>query len=478
MRRTKIVCTLGPASRRRDTIAAMIRAGMDVARLNTSHDTMDSHLKAVDLVRTVSASIGKPVAILMDLGGPKLRTGATEYGRTLELVPGREISLTNRDVPGNEQLLSVEYPRLLQDVMAGERVLLDDGKIELEVMRSTPEGLECRVLTGGYLGSNKGVSFPATNLTTPALTEKDKESIKHGIEAGVDYFGLSFVRDADDISRTRDFIAGLGADIPIIAKIERRQAVENLDEILAEADGAMVARGDLGVELPPEDVPIQQRRILAAASMKKIPVITATQMLESMIDSPRPTRAEASDVANAVWELSDALMLSGETAIGSYPVEAVAMMDRIIRRAEAEGERYDRGTSPQPEMDDHSLVVSLAARRIVESDSNMRAVVCFTNSGYTGMLMSKVHPNAPIFAISPHDFIVRRLALARGVVPLRSDLCESSEELLHLVDRLLIDGKYVLEGEEVVVVASLPVSRQGTTNFLKLHIVGEAARYE
>ena len=474
MRRTKIVCTLGPASLHHETIAAMIRAGMDVARLNTSHGTTESHGDALALVRKVSADLGKPIAILMDLSGPKLRTGETEYDRTLELIAGREIRLTNREVPSNEQLLQVEYPRLNEDVQAGERVLIDDGKIELEVLRASPEGLECRILTGGLLGSHKGVSFPSTNLTTPALTDRDKECIEYGIKLEVDYFGLSFVRDADDITRTRDFIAEMGSEIPIIAKIERRQAVDNLDEVLAEADGAMVARGDLGVELPPEDVPIQQRRIIEAAARNKIPVITATQMLESMIDSPRPTRAEASDVANAVWELSDALMLSGETAVGRYPVEAVAMMDRIIRRAEDSMGDYERPNQDPPQMDDHSLVVSFAARRIVESDPNMKGVVCFTNSGYTGMLLSKVHPNAPIFAISPHDTITRRLALARGVVPIRSDLVNTSEELLTLVDKLLLEGKHAAEGEEVVVVASLPVSAQGTTNFLKLHVVGES----
>ena len=478
MRRTKIVCTLGPASLRRETVVAMVRAGMDVARLNTSHGTLDSHVEALNVVREVSLEVGKPVAVLMDLSGPKLRTGETEFGRALELLPGRDVRLVNRPVPGSEALFSVEYPRLTEDVMAGERVLLDDGKIELEVLRSTPDGLDCRVLSGGLLGPHKGVAFPATNLTTPALTDRDKECIEVGVSAGVDYFGLSFVRDADDISRTREFIAALGADVPIVAKIERRQAVENLDQVLAEADGAMVARGDLGVELPPEDVPIQQRRIIAAAARNKIPVITATQMLESMVESPRPTRAEASDVANAVWELSDALMLSEETAIGRYPVEAVAMMDRIIRRAEEAHAEFDRDVMTPPEDDDHSLVVALAARRIVESDANMRAVVCFTNSGYTAQLLSKVHPNAPIIGISPHENITRRLALARGVIPVRCDLVGTSEKLLAMVDEVLTAGRYVNEGEEIVVVASLPVSAQGTTNFLKLHRVGESAGYE
>jgi pyruvate kinase len=297
-----------------------------------------------------------------------------------------------------------------------------------------------------------------------------------GVEADVDLFALSFVRDATDITETRALIQAMGADTPIIAKIERRQAIERLDEILAEADGAMVARGDLGVELPPEDVPVQQRRIIASAARNMIPVITATQMLESMVDSPRPTRAESSDVANSVWDLSDALMLSEETAIGRYPVEAVAMMDRIIRKAE-EAASPDMDARLAPETDDHSYVVALAARRIVESDENMQSIVCFTRSGYTALLLSKVHPSTPIFAISPNDTICRRLSLARSVIPRWGALVHSSEELLRTVDSMLLEGGHHAEGDEVVVVASLPVQAAGTTNFLKLHRVGESRTY-
>jgi pyruvate kinase len=478
MRRTKIVCTLGPSSLREETIAAMIRAGMDVARLNTSHGTMAEHLASVAMVRRVSAEVGKPIGVLMDLSGPKLRTGPTRNGLPIELLPGSAVRLTNSVVLGAPQLVTVEYPRLTQDVLAGDRVLLDDGKVELEVEQATPDGLDCRVLTGGPLGPNKGVSFPHTNLTMPALTDRDRESVKAGIEGGVDLFALSFVRVVDDIIRTRELINSLGADTPIIAKIERRQAIENLDAILAEADGAMVARGDLGVELPPEDVPVQQRRIIAAAAKNMIPVITATQMLESMVDSPRPTRAESSDVANAVWDMSDALMLSEETAVGRYPVETVAMMDRIIRRAEEFSTfDVDAHAALHPETDDHSYVVALAARRIVESDPNMRGIVCFTRSGYTAFLLSKVHPNAPVFAITPNESVCRRLALARGVVPIFGPVVESSEMLLHLVDSTLTSARHVAEGEEVVVVASLPVQAAGTTNFLKLHRIGESAAY-
>ncbi|MEO6399185.1 MAG: pyruvate kinase [Tepidiformaceae bacterium] len=475
MRRTKIVCTLGPASCTAETISAMVRAGMDVARLNTSHGTMAEHLATVTLVREVALAERKPVGILMDLSGPKLRTGNTEGGRALALGVGAQTRLTNATVAGTEAEFTVEYPRLTDDVGAGDRVLLDDGKIELVVTAVSSAGLECSVVSGGLLGAHKGVSFPNANLTMPALTERDQEYLRAGVTAGVDFFALSFVRDADDIVRARNLLSSLGADTPVIAKIERRQAVENLDAILAEADGAMVARGDLGVELPPEEVPVQQRRIIASAGKNMIPVITATQMLESMVDSPRPTRAESSDVANAVWDLSDALMLSEETAVGRYPVETVAMMDRIIRRAEeAANAETERITWMSPETDDHSYVVALAARRIVESDPNMRAVVCFTRSGYTAFLLSKVHPNAPVYAVTPNEAVCRRLSLARSVIPILGPLVERTDQMLEAVDRLLTEGAYVAEGEEVVVVGSMPVQAAGTTNFLKLHRVGES----
>ncbi|MGH2633488.1 MAG: pyruvate kinase [Tepidiformaceae bacterium] len=475
-RRTKIVCTLGPASSREETIAAMIRAGMDVARLNTSHGTLAEHAEAVASVRRVAAAEGRPIAILMDLAGPKLRTGPNHADATVDLPAGAAVRLSTSAASSTAKTVAVEYPRLTEDVLAGARVLLDDGKLELEVTRSSPDGLDCRVITGGQLGPQKGVCFPQSNLTMEALTDHDRAAIEAGVKAGVDFFGLSFVGNAGDVVRTRDFIASLGADTPIIAKIERRQAVDNLDAILAEADGAMVARGDLGVELPPEDVPVQQRRIIAAAARNMIPVITATQMLESMVDSPRPTRAESSDVAHAVWDYSDALMLSEETAIGRYPVEAVAMMDRIIRRAEESAE-LDTHPLILTGNDDHSYVVALAARRIVESDPNMRGIACLTRSGYTAFLLSKVHAAPPIFAITANEAICRRLSLARSVVPLIGAVEDSSEQMLRAVDDVLIQGRHVAEGEEVVVVASFPFGVSGTTNFLKLHRVGESKAY-
>ena len=477
MRRTKIVATLGPASLEREVLAAMIRAGLDVARLNTSHGDLDSHVRAVALVREVAAAENRHIAVLMDLGGPKIRTGGTLDGLPLILEKGATLTLTGpAPEPCTPTRVSIDYPRLREDVSPGQRVLLDDGNIELRVNAVTPDGLECEVIDGGPLLPRRGVSFPSSRLNLGALTPRDRLAINAGISSGIDYFAQSFVGSAEDLIETRNLLRSLGANTPIIAKIERRQAVEDLESILAEADGAMVARGDLGVELPPEDVPIHQRAILAAAGRRLLPVITATQMLESMVHSPRPTRAEVSDVANATWALSDALMLSEETAIGQYPVETVAMMDRIIRRAEAAFPAELDG-SRQPRADNHSYVIAQAARRIVESDINMRGIVCFTMSGRTAGLVSKVHPNAPIFALSPKESVCRKLALARGVVPILVPLVHSSEEMLQTADRVLTARGYLREGEEVVVVASLPVQAVGATNFIKLHRVGESSAY-
>jgi pyruvate kinase len=470
LRRAKIVCTLGPASESVQTIRAMIRAGMDVARLNTSHGTMAHHIEVCSRVRTAAGAENKPVAVLLDLGGPKLRTGDIGESGPVYLANGSTVIVTNGTALTTGDHISIDYPSLYDDVAPGDPILLDDGSVELAVVERSAKGLVCRVVFGGTLAAKRGVSLPATKLAMPSLTERDQEAIRVGVQMNVDFFAQSFVCEAKDLTYARARINQCGGDVPIIAKIERRLAIANLDEVMAEADGAMVARGDLGVELPPEDVPVQQRNIIASAARQKIPVITATQMLESMVNSPRPTRAEASDVANAVWDMSDALMLSGETAIGRYPVEAVEMMDRIIRKAEsAPGESVP--PAPEAGMDDHSYVIALAARRIVESDPNLKAVVCFTSSGYTAVLMSKVHPAVPIYALSPHEQVVRRLSLARGVIPLRTRLASTADAVFELVDETLLEHRAVDPGEEVLVVAGMPVAAAGTTNFVKLHQV-------
>src|SRR5690348_4346055 len=423
-RRTKIVCTLGPASASAERIEALIRAGMDVARINFSHGTQAEHAITIARVRAAAARLDRPIAILQDLQGPKIRTGALEHGGSVTLPDGQSFTITTRLIAGGAAAVSTTYDALPRDVAPGDRILLADGAIELRVERVAGDNVTCRVVHGGRLAEHQGINLPGVAVSAPALTEKDRADLAFGVAQRVDYVALSFVRTPDDLRKARKLTDQLlraapepdgprpeglhpsayaaERTLPIIAKIEKPEALNHLDAILELANGAMVARGDLGVEMPLERVPVAQKRIIARANALGIPVITATQMLESMVDSPRPTRAEASDVANAVWDMSDALMLSEETAVGRYPVESVAMMDRIIRRAEAATAEFDREVMTAPENDDHSYVVALAARRIVESDANMKAVVCFTQSGYTALLMSKVHPNAPIFAVSPH----------------------------------------------------------------------------
>ncbi len=471
-RRTRIVCTLGPASRSPEIIRALIDAGMDVARLNTSHGMLDEHVGMVQMVRTEAKAMGRHIGVMMDLSGPKLRTASDTA--PIVVAAGREVTLTGSAAV--DAHLRIMYPRLCQEIAAGERVLVDDGAVSLVVIEPLGNTLRCRAMNAGVIVANKGVAFPDSELSLPAVTERDARAIAAGVAAGVDFFALSFVQVAGDIARAQELVRAAGGETPIIAKIERRVALRNLDAILELADGAMVARGDLGVELAPEDVPIQQRVIIRAAAAHLVPVITATQMLESMIHSPRPSRAEASDVANAVWALSDALMLSAETAVGEFPVQAVAMMDRIIRRAEQDPAAYSE-VARFEEQDDHGYVVALAAKQIVESDHAMKAVICFTRTGRTARLMSKVHPGAPIIAFSPQAETCRQLGLARGVEAILAPQVETSEDLLRMTDRMLLENGRLQAGDEVVVVASLPVRSSGATNFLKLHRMGESGDY-
>ncbi len=475
-RRTKIVATLGPASDDPETIRALIRAGLDVARLNTSHGTLAEHVAMVARIRDAAAAEEKHVGVLMDLAGPKLRTGPVNADLPIVLHAGAPFTLGPRRIASTVGSAGIDYDALCDDVRAGDRVLIDDGAIELGVESVAHGVLRCRVVLGGQLKANKGVNFPSSRLTLGALTARDREALAAGVEAGVDFFAMSFVGGAADVTEAKEVLGFLDADIPVIAKIERRAGVEHLDEIASVSDGLMVARGDLGVELPPEDVPIQQRRIIAAAARERIPVITATQMLESMTNSPRPTRAESSDVAHAVWDLSDALMLSGETAAGAYPVESIMMMDRIIRSAESMAP-MDGELLTAPWHDDHAYVVARAARSIADSDANMKAIVCFTRSGYTARLLSKIHPDVPVLGVSPTSGVCRRLALARGVVPVLSPFVDSVDEMLRSLDRFAVDKGLLAADDECVVVASLPMRATGRTNFLKLHRIGETVGY-
>ncbi len=469
MRRAKIVATIGPACASGEKIEALMRAGMDVARLNLSHGRLDEHAGHIVRLRAVSASLMRPVAIVADLSGPKIRTGALISHRPVLLRPGDRFTLTpEQDVLGDATRVSVSYRTLAEEVHPGDHILLADGVIELRVERVPGGEVLCRVLSGGELGEHKGVNLPGAHLRLPSLTEKDEADLKFALGQGVDYIAVSFVRSAADVETARGLIAEAGARVPVIAKLEKPEAIENLESIMSAADGVMVARGDLGVELAPEKVPMIQKQIIERASAFRIPVITATQMLESMTEHPRPTRAEASDVANAILDGSDAVMLSEETATGRYPVESVAMMDRIIREAEAGADKAQR---PMPRRLDVAETISEAVCHAAGA-LNMKCIAVFTESGSTARLISKYRPKPPVIAFSPNAETRRRMALLWGVVPRRIEKVTHIEELAPQAEARLLEEKYVEPGDVIAIVAGTPFGIPGTTNFMKLHIVG------
>ncbi len=477
MRRTKIVCTIGPATNSEERLEQLIRAGMNVARVNFSHGTQPEHALVIERIRTTSARLGHAIAILQDLQGPKIRTGTLEGGQPVLLVDGARVTITTRDVEGNAETISTTYKQLPQDVKEGDRILLDDGLLELRVLGFDATEVECLVVHGGPLKEHKGINLPGVAVSAPALTEKDRDDLKFGVSQGVDYVALSFVRRPEDVLEARALIRQLQVEkvgeraqvsIPLIAKLEKPEAVARLDEILDVVDGVMVARGDLGVEMPPEKVPLIQKRIIAACNDRGLPVITATQMLESMITHPRPTRAEASDVANAIFDGTDALMLSAETATGSYPIEAVQMMVRIAQETEADPRS---ARQPQCQYLTPAHAVSHAARALAE-EASVQAIVVFTRSGASAHLISTDRPRTPILAYTPSEYVYRQLALWWGVWPHRIDLQETTEELIARVDHRLQEDNLVSRGEHVVIMGGLPVASQARTNFVKLQPVG------
>jgi pyruvate kinase len=479
MRRTKIVCTIGPATSSEEQLERLMRAGMNVARLNFSHGTHDEHAVVIERIRAISARLGCSIAILQDLQGPKIRTGALQGGQPVRLVDGADVTITTRQVAGDAQTISTTYTPLPEDVKAGDCILLDDGLMELRVLGCGGTDVQCQVVHGGVLKEHKGINLPGVAVSAPALTEKDRADLKFGVTHDVDYVALSFVRKPQDVLEAQQLIAYLQAQqsgrhrhppvsIPLIAKLEKPEAVAHLDEILEVVDGVMVARGDLGVEMPPEKVPLIQKRIIARCNDLGLPVITATQMLESMITNPRPTRAEASDVANAILDGTDAIMLSAETASGAYPIEAVQMMARIALETEA-GNRTAR--QPQCKRLTQAHAVSHAARALAEEVS-VQAIVVLTRSGTSAHLISKDRPRPPILAYTPSEHVYRQLALWWGVWPHRIEMQGSTEELIDVVDQRLQDDKLIQRGEHVVIMGGLPVASQARTNFVKLHRAG------
>ena len=477
-RKVKIVATIGPASQSEEILEKLIRAGMNVARMNFSHGTHEQHAERIALIRKVTEKLGVPVGILQDLQGPKIRVGALT--KILQLSEGETVILhATGTVPPDEggTMIPVDFRQLFDSVQTADRLLLDDGRLTLEVVSVNKErnALTAKVIIGGPLTSHKGINLPGVRLRISGFTEKDEADLAFGISQNVDAVAISFVRTADDVKKVRNAMERLsiGKPLPLlVAKLEKPEAIDNLDAILDNVDGVMVARGDLGVELPPERVPVFQKHIIRTANSRAKLVITATQMLESMIMNPLPTRAEASDVANAVFDGTDAVMLSAETAAGKYPVESVQMMDRIVR--EAEIHFLEWGAEQNVTGFEQSDAASMArAAQALANDKNVTAVACFTTQGKTAWLMSKIRPRVPIMAFTPNQDTYRRLAFMWGVSPQQVRFANSLEEMLDRVDAALLRSDVVQPGDQVVLVCGFPVGALRPPNMALLHTVGE-----
>lgn len=464
-RRTSIVATLGPASSSPQRIRELIEAGVDVVRLNFSHGTPDAHAKVYEAVRDAERTVGKPVAIMQDLAGPKVRVGDLPGGK-IQLREGERLTIATRKGARARQKITTTYPRLARDVRKGDRILLDDGTLELVVEDTGNGAVGTRVVRGGILGEHKGMNLPGVSLRVPVITEKDLNDLEVGLGLGVDYVALSFVQRGRDVELGRGAIRRHGANVPIIAKLEKAEAIKSLDEILQAADGVMVARGDLGVEVDPERVPVLQKTIIERANQAGVPVITATQMLESMVSSPRPTRAETSDVANAILDGTDAVMLSAETAVGKYPLETVRLMDRIARVVEAANP-----TIFQPHLKVGGGTASAVARTAcrLADELRARAIVVITRTGRTAELFSKQRPRVPILAFTEHDATARRLALWWGIRCYATAFLDSTDAMIDHVEAELIRRRLAGAGETIILVGSTPLVQRSRTNFLKVH---------
>jgi pyruvate kinase len=471
-RRAKIICTIGPSCNTEPLLADLMKLGMDVARLNFSHGTHQDHARNIQRLRRVAKKERRTICILQDLQGPKIRTGRLKGRAPITLKAGSRVVLTPRPIPGTPSLISTTFPVLAREVRPGARILLSDGLIELRVRKTRGQDVDCDVINGGMLGEHQGINLPGIALSIPALTHKDREDLEFGLRHGVDMVALSFVRSAGDVREVKDIIAGQGSTVPVIAKLEKPQALEHLEEILEVADGVMVARGDLGVEMPPEKVPVIQKHVIHRAADWRKPVIIATQMLESMIENPRPTRAEASDVANAVFDGTDAVMLSAETATGQYPREAVTMMARIVIEAEANIEEAPpRRRSPRRLSISESICESMAH---AAEDLHMAAIAVFTESGNTARLVSKYRPKSGIYAFSHVAAVCNRMNLLWGVHPQRGHPARTAEGMVRAAEDELVRRK-LLKADDVLGVVAGTQMASGSTNFMRLHVVTAAA---
>ncbi|MFA6670562.1 MAG: pyruvate kinase, partial [Bacillota bacterium] len=471
MRKTKIVCTLGPATEDMGILRKMIEGGMDVARLNFSHGSHPQHFDMLNKVKKLREDIGRPVALLLDTKGPEIRVKTFAGGRAV-LREGKTFTLTTREVEGSDSIVSVTYEGFPGDVYIGYKVLLDDGLLELRVEEVKDEDVVCRVENGGEITNNKGVNLPGALVRLPAISEKDREDILFGIENDMDFIAASFTRKPEDILEIRRILEeNGGGHIKIIAKIENQQGVDNLDAILEVADGIMVARGDLGVEMPTEGVPVLQKEMIKKCNLAGKPVITATQMLDSMMRNPRPTRAEVADVANAVLDGTDAIMLSGETAAGKYPVEAIRTMARIAARVE---ESYNFGMLLSEAAGGKDATVTNAvshATCTIARDLKAAAIITATHKGYTARMVSKYRPRSAIVGSTPNEKVVRQLNLSWGVYPVLAKPSENTDDTLDTSVKAAMAAGYIKEGDLVVLTAGVPTAVTGTTNLIRVHTV-------
>jgi len=469
MRKTKIICTIGPSCESEQMITKLVKAGMNVARINFSHGTNIEHKTAIEIIREVSKKLSIPVAILADLAGPKIRTGEFKDG-IISLKKNTHFTITTQKVEGNQNIVSTTYSGLCKDVKKGDILLLSDGLIKLQVMQVKGKDVICAVIEGGSLRSNAGINLPDIDIRASSFTAKDRKDLLFAMKMDIDYVATSFVRKASDVMSVKK----AAKNIPVIAKIEKKEALDNLDLIIDAADGIMVARGDLGVEIQPEMVPMIQKTIIAKAKAKGKLVITATQMLESMVEHSRPTRAEASDVANAILDGTDAVMLSEETAAGKYPVEATQMMENISKNVEESKIYKDKFLHFDPFIEQNFSQLIANAASHISSQLNLKGIIVFTQTGGTGRYVSSYRPAVPIYAVTPDEKVWRQLSLIWGVMPIKTSIIQNTDELVQRVDKILINEKIAHDGDNVAIIFSSPIYKKRPANLLKLHNVGDS----
>jgi pyruvate kinase len=472
MRKTKIVCTIGPASESLEMTRALVRAGLNVARLNFSHGTLDEHQQRLHNIREASRLEGRTVGILLDIQGPKIRTG-TIQGGSVDLKAGQEVIVVPRLIEGTAERFGIGYEELPAVVSEGSPILIDDGLIELWVEKVIGEEVFCRVIVGGKLSSRKGISLPGVEVDLPPLGERDVEHIRFGVQQDVDFIAASFIRKAEHVQHVKDVIAQMGGDLPVIAKIESEEGIRNIKDIIEVSDGIMVARGDLGVQIPPEEVPLVQKSIIAQCNMAAKPVITATQMLESMVRNARPTRAEVTDVSQAIFDGTDAVMLSGETAVGNYPVEAVKMMARVAIRIEKALD-YRKNLEMRREFARMSIAEAIShATCEAALDLDLAAIICSTQLGSSARMVSKYRPRCPIIAVTPSSNVCRRLTLNWGVHPIVVPRTEHIDDMIDVGDEAAVASGLVKPGDMTAITAGVKTGTPGSTNLLQIHEIKE-----